>query len=111
MMRLSDCIPSRRLPQLCRLLLSGRNDASSQLFASLEMRCVFSWYGDWFACLRIASGTGRAIVETEAAESTDLYSMAMCQCLGDRIEDCIDRDFRILMDKVGKSIGQDADKI
>ena len=68
----------------------------TQLLAGLEVRNKLSRNLDLVARLRIPAYAWLSEIELEAAESTDLDALPLNQTMGHRIEDDLDRDFRIL---------------
>src|SRR3954468_5310023 len=90
----------RRRATPTRPLLLILVHALAQLLAGLEMRHELLRHVDLLSRFRIPAGAGRTVVQAEAAEAADLDALSLNQALRHRVEDHLDREFRILGDEL-----------
>src|SRR3954471_5494886 len=91
--------------------LGSRVDALAQLFSRLEVRHVLLRHLDLLARLRVAAGARRPVVQAEAAEAADLDAIAGEQRLGHRVQDHLDRVFRVLRHQLRVALRQPRDQL
>src|SRR5215213_1682793 len=75
-------------------------DALAQFLACLEMRNVFRGNLHLLAGLRIASGSWRPVIQSEAPKSPDLDALAVGQTFCHRIENHLHRKLGVLSDEL-----------
>src|ERR1039458_3980185 len=75
----------------------------AQLLACLEVRRILGRNLDLLPCLRVATDAWRAVVEAEAAESTNLDALALGEALRHGFEDHLHGDLCVFRPPAGDS--------
>src|SRR3954454_9417039 len=94
-----------------RGLLGRLVDALAQLLAGLEMGYVLLRHLHLLAGFGVAAGARRPVVQAEAAEAADLDAIAGEQRLRHRVEDHLDRVFRVLRHQLRVALRQPRDQL
>ena len=86
-------------------------NAFAHFLAGLEVRHIFLGNRHGFSTFRVAPCSCRAVVQTEASETTDFHAITLCQSNPDGVEDLFNRDFGILRHKTGEARSENGDEV
>ena len=86
-------------------------NALAHFLAGLEVRHIFFGNRHGLSAFRVAPCSCRAVIQTEASETTDFDAIPLCQSVPDGAEDLFDRDLGILRHKTGEARGNNGNEV
>jgi hypothetical protein len=95
----------------CQQLLGAGINGLAQGFAGFEMRHTLFRNGHAFAGARVATHTGRPVIDREAAKAAYLYPVTAHQGIAHGVKNRLDGVFGVSVGQLAETVGQFFNKV